>query len=166
MTMIQGMLQELEHEAATTRRVLERVPSDKLAWRPQARARTLGQLAFHIATVPAGVAELAATSPAEEPHFAEEPTPASTADLVPTLDRSVAHARAVLGSLDDAALTSTWRLMRGSRELLAMPRVQFLRAVLLNHWYHHRGQLTVYLRELGVAIPSIYGPSADENPFA
>ncbi len=67
--------------------------------------------------------------------------------------------------MDDAALTSTWRLMQGDRELLALPRVAFLRSIMLNHWYHHRGQLSAYLRELGVAIPSIYGPSADENPF-
>ena len=71
----------------------------------------------------------------------------------------------VLGGMDDAALMATWRLMQGDRELLAVPRVTMLRSVMLNHWYHHRGQLTVYLRELGVPIPSIYGPSADENPF-
>ncbi len=67
--------------------------------------------------------------------------------------------------MDDATLMATWRLMRGDRELLAIPRIAFLRSILLNHWYHHRGQLTVYLRELGVPVPSIYGPSADENPF-
>ena len=68
--------------------------------------------------------------------------------------------------MDDATLMATWRLMQGDRELFAVPRVAMLRSVMLNHWYHHRGQLTVYLRELGVPIPSIYGPSADENPFA
>jgi uncharacterized damage-inducible protein DinB len=79
---------------------------------------------------------------------------------------SIAKAKQVLGGMDDAALMATWRLMQGDRELLAVPRVAMLRSVMLNHWYHHRGQLTVYLRELGVPIPSIYGPSADENPFA
>jgi uncharacterized damage-inducible protein DinB len=68
--------------------------------------------------------------------------------------------------MDDVALTATWRMMNGERELLAVPRVAMLRSIMLNHWYHHRGQLSVYLRELDVAIPSIYGPSADENPFA
>ncbi len=68
--------------------------------------------------------------------------------------------------MDDAALLATWRMMKGERELFAVPRVALLRSIMLNHWYHHRGQLTVYLRELGVPIPSIYGPSADENPFA
>jgi uncharacterized damage-inducible protein DinB len=68
--------------------------------------------------------------------------------------------------MDDATLTATWRLMQGDRELLAIPRVAFLRSIMLNHWYHHRGQLSAYLRELDVPLPSIYGPSADENPFA
>ena len=72
----------------------------------------------------------------------------------------------MLGGMDDATLTATWRLMQGDRELLAIPRVAFLRSIMLNHWYHHRGQLTAYLRELDVPLPSIYGPSADENPFA
>jgi uncharacterized damage-inducible protein DinB len=165
--LIDGILQELEHETQTTRRVLERVPHDSLAWRPHEKARTLGQLALHVATVPGGVAELAASpSPAQAPRFADDPSPKSASDLIPALDQSIAKAKNVLGGMDDAALTATWRLMHGDRELLAIPRVAFLRSVMLNHWYHHRGQLTMYLRQLGVPIPSIYGPSADENPFA
>jgi uncharacterized damage-inducible protein DinB len=82
------------------------------------------------------------------------------------LDESVAKAKSLLGGMDDAAMMSTWRLMHGDRELLALPRVALLRSIMLNHWYHHRGQLTVYLKELDVPIPSVYGPSADENPFA
>jgi uncharacterized damage-inducible protein DinB len=147
--------------------VLERVPNHRLTWRTHEKARTLGQLALHIATVPAGVAALgAAASPVQVPDFAGDPSPTSASELVPALDDSLAKATKALAGLDDAALTDTWRLMRGSRELLAIPRIAFLRSVLLNHWYHHRGQLTVYLRELDVAVPSIYGPSADENPFA
>jgi uncharacterized damage-inducible protein DinB len=72
----------------------------------------------------------------------------------------------VLGGMNDSALTATWRMMQGEREVFAVPRVALLRSIMLNHWYHHRGQLSVYLRELDVPIPSIYGPSADENPFA
>jgi uncharacterized damage-inducible protein DinB len=167
MAIIDGLLQELEQETRTTRRVLERVPDNRLAWRPHEKARTLGQLALHVATVPGGVAELAASpSPAQFPAFADDPSPKSASELAPTLAQSIAKAKKALASLDDAALTGTWRLMQGERELIATPRVAFLRSVMLNHWYHHRGQLTVYLRELGVPVPSIYGPSADENPFA
>lgn len=165
MTLIDGMLQELEEEAKTTRRVLERVPDNQLGWRPHEKARTLGELALHIANVPGGVAELASQSPAQAPQFTD-PSPKSASELIPALDKSIAKAKNVLAGMDDAALTATWRLMQGERELFAVPRVAFLRSVMLNHWYHHRGQLTVYLRALGVPIPSIYGPSADESPFA
>jgi uncharacterized damage-inducible protein DinB len=165
MALIDGMLQELEQEAQTTRRVLERVPGNQLAWRPHQKARTLGQLAMHVATVPGAVANLASTpSPAQVPQF-EDPILSSASELIPALDRSIANAKQTIGRMDDAALMEIWRLKRGDRELLAVPRIAFLRSIMLNHWYHHRGQLTAYLRELDVPIPSIYGPSADENPF-
>lgn len=166
MTIIDGMLQELEQEAQTTRRVLERVPENQLAWRPHEKARSLGQLALHVAIVPGGVAELVASaSPAQAPQF-NDPSPTNTSELIPALDQSIAKAKKLLGGMDDAELMETWRLMDGERELFAVPRAAVLRSVMLNHWYHHRGQLTMYLRTLGVPIPSIYGPSADENPFA
>jgi len=167
MALIDGMLQELEQEAQTTRRLLERVPDNHLAWRPHEKARTLGQLGVHVATVPAAVAELAASaSPAQIPQFTDESDAKSASEMVRVLDQSVARVKQLLGSMNDTDLLATWRLMHGERELLALPRIAFLRSVMLNHWYHHRGQLSVYLRQLDVAIPSIYGPSADENPFA
>ena len=166
MAIIDGMLQELEHEAVTTRRVLERVPDDHLTWRPHPKARTLGELAMHIATVPGGVAELVASpSPAEVPQFTERAVQ-SAAELIPLLDESIAKARAALGGMNDNELMETWRMKQGDREVLATPRATLLRSIMLNHWYHHRGQLSVYLKELDIPIPSIYGPSADENPFA
>ena len=93
------------------------------------------------------------------------PPPAPPAN-VPALDESVATAKKVLRSMSDPDLTSTWRMMQGDRELLALPRIAFLRSIMLNHWYHHRGQLLVYLRWHDVPLPSVYGPTADENPFA
>lgn len=166
MALIDGMLQELEEEAQTTRRVLERVPDNRLSWRPHEKARTLGELALHVAMVPGGVADLVASpSPAQAPDFTD-PSPKSASELIPALDQSIARAKKVLGGMDDTALMTKLRLMQGERELFAVPRVALLRSIMLNHWYHHRGQLTVYLRQLDVPIPSIYGPSADENPFA
>lgn len=166
MALIDGMLQELEEEAKTTRRVLERVPDNQLNWRPHQKARTLGELALHVATVPGGVAQFVASpSPAQAPNFTD-PSPQSASELVPALDQSIANAKKVLGGMNDADLMSTWRVMQGERELFAVPRVAMLRSIMLNHWYHHRGQLTMYLRTLDVPLPSIYGPSADENPFA
>jgi uncharacterized damage-inducible protein DinB len=167
MALIDGMLRELEDEAVTTRRVLERVPDDRLEWRPHPKARTLGELALHVAIVPGGVAQLVASpSPGRAPRGGQDPSPASSSELVPALDQSIATAKQVLGDLDDGALTATWRMTNGERELFATTRAAMLRSIMLNHWYHHRGQLTVYLRELDVPVPSIYGPSADENPFA
>ena len=166
MAIIDGMLHELEMESGTTRRVLERVPTNRLGWRPHAKARTLGQLAMHVARVPGAVAEFVASpSPVQAPQFDEEPNPASAAELGAVFDESMAKAKKALGGMDDATLMATWRLMRGQKELLAAPRIAMLRSIMLNHWYHHRGQLTAYLRQLDVAIPPIYGPSADEDPF-
>ena len=165
MALIDGMLQELEQEAQTTRRVLARVPDNQLTWRPHKKARTLGELALHIATVPGAVATLAAQPEMQAPQFID-PSPNSASELIPALDESIAKAKSVLTGMDDATLNATFRMMQGEREIFAIPRVVMLRSIMLNHWYHHRGQLTVYLRELGVPIPSIYGPSADENPFA
>jgi uncharacterized damage-inducible protein DinB len=165
MRLADSLLQELQMEAATTRRVLERVPEAHMAWRPAEKSRTLGQLALHIATTPGGVAALAASSPAEVPQFGDEPGATTTAEVLAALDQSVGQASTIVGAMDDEALMATWRLQAGGREVLAMPRIALLRSIMLNHWYHHRGQLTVYLRELEVPLPSIYGPSADENPF-
>jgi len=121
MALIDGMLQELDLETQTTRRVLERVPNDHLSWRPHAKARTLGQLALHVATVPGGVAELASRNPAQAPDFAD-PSPSSASELVAALERSIASAKKTLGGMDDAALMATWRLMRGDREVLEEAR--------------------------------------------
>jgi uncharacterized damage-inducible protein DinB len=165
MSIAESLLQELEQEARTTRRVLERVPDDRLTWRPHAKARTLGELALHVASVPGGVAQLASTSPAQAPRFVD-PSPSNVGEVMRALDESLARARSIVSGMDDGAMQETWRLVDQDRELLAMPRGALLRALMLNHWYHHRGQLTAYLRELDVPIPSIYGPSADEAAFA
>jgi len=165
MAIIDGLLQELEQETVATRRILERVPEEHLGWKPHPRSMSLGQLALHIATVPSAVAEISLASPYPVPEFTQ-PAATTAAELIPALETSVARARELLQGLDDAALASTWTLVNGSHEVMALPRGALLRSIMLNHWYHHRGQLTVYLRQLGVPVPAIYGPSADENPFA
>jgi uncharacterized damage-inducible protein DinB len=166
MRMIDGLLAELEQEAETTRRVLQRIPQEHLSWRPHPKSMSLGQLALHVATVPGTVAELAALDTIPEPPAFVQPEAATSAELVPALTASVAQARQVLGGFDDARMAAMWRLQSGGKEILAMPRAALVRAIMLNHWYHHRGQLLVYLRLLNQSVPSVYGPSADENPFA
>jgi uncharacterized damage-inducible protein DinB len=158
-------VQELEHEAKTTRRILERVPNAHLGWKPHQKSWSLGQLALHIATLPGAIAELASAPSIQAPVFVQ-PGASNAAELLPVLDDSVAKAKGILRSLDEASMMATFRVRSGDREVMALPRAAFLRAIMLNHWYHHRGQLSVYLRQLGVPVPSIYGPSADENLFA
>ena len=162
--MIEALIQELEQEAQTTKRVLERVPGDRLAWKPHQKSMSLGQLALHVATTPGGVSEMVRQSPFPVPEFTQ-PSAATAAELIPTLDESVAKAKQNLRAIGDAGLGGMWRVVAADKELMAMPVGAVLRFIMLNHWYHHRGQLSVYLRELGVPVPSIYGPSADENPF-
>jgi uncharacterized damage-inducible protein DinB len=127
---------------------------------------SLGQLALHVATIPGNVAELVSVDTIPDvPQFIQAEA-ATAAELVPTLTASVARARQVLGGFDDTRMGATWRLMTGGQEIMAMPRAAVARMIMLNHWYHHRGQLLVYLRMHDVPLPSVYGPTADENPFA
>ena len=164
--MIDVLLAEMEQEAQSTARVLERVPQAKLSWRPHAKSMSLGQLALHVATIPGNVASSPRIDTIPEPPAFIQAEAATAAELVPALKASLAKARQVLGGMDDAKMMETWRLMSGDRELMAMPRAAVVRMIMLNHWYHHRGQLLVYLRMHDVPLPSVYGPTADENPFA
>ena len=159
------MLAELEQEAAATRRVLERVTQQHLAWRPHAKSMSLGQLAQHVATIPGNVARGASIDVLESPGFVH-PEATSAAELLTLLDQSLAQARDLVSGMDDERMMATWRLTKDGRDILAVPRMAFLRSVMLNHWYHHRGQLLIYLRMHDVPVPSVYGPTADENPFA
>lgn len=164
MAMIHGLLQELEQEAQTTKRVLERVPQAHLAWKPHEKSMSLGQLSLHIATVPGMVAQMIAQPSMQRPQFVQ-PAATQASELLPALENSLKQAQAALGHMSDADLMGTWSVLDGDRAIMTLPRVAALRAIMLNHWYHHRGQLSVYLRQLNVPVPSIYGPSADENPF-
>lgn len=166
MSIVDPILMELDQEAATTKRVLERVPDDKLAWKPHARSMSLGQLALHVAMVPGQAAMLAAKGEHELQEFREYPGARTKAELLLAHDLNVARAKVLLSGLDDRTAMVPWRMTKDDKELLALRRIEVVRFMMLNHWYHHRGQLSVYLRLLGVPVPSIYGPSADENPYA
>jgi uncharacterized damage-inducible protein DinB len=165
MKIVDSIIAELDREAETTRRVLQRVPDEKLTWQPHPKSMSLGQLANHIARIPGGVSTIVTRNEFEAPDFNNVPSPASAAELIPTLEGSLAEARSILSGFDDAALHANWRLVRKGKEIFSSPRIGVIRTILLNHWYHHRGQLSVYLRLLDIPLPSIYGPSADENPF-
>jgi uncharacterized damage-inducible protein DinB len=165
MKLAESIWMELDQEAQTTKRVLDRIPDDKLAWKPHPKSYSLGQLALHIASAPGNVTAIAMQDTVEAPNFTQ-PEPKSRQEILDTFSKSLESAKGNLKGMDDARLASTWSLTRGGKVVMSVPRIGFLRSVLLNHVYHHRGQLSVYLRMLDVPVPSIYGPSADENPFA
>jgi uncharacterized damage-inducible protein DinB len=165
MAIVDSILMEVEQEAKTTQRVLDRVPEDKLAWKPHSKSYSLGQLALHIARLQGVLAEAASKDNFEIANFAQA-QPASRKEILDTFSESTANANQILSKLDDARLMATWTASRNGKIVLTMPRIAFIRAIMMNHIYHHRGQLSVYLRLLDVPVPSIYGPSADENPFS
>jgi uncharacterized damage-inducible protein DinB len=163
MITVNDIVQELEQEAQATRRVLERVPDDKLQWKPHPKSMSLGQLAMHVANLPGAIAELS-TQPSFDVHTPiPRPEAASHREILDAFDDSMARARSQLGRMQDPDLALPWRMMKGAQELWSIPRFAFLRSVMLNHWYHHRGQLTVYLRQTGALVPAVYGDSADEK---
>jgi len=165
MSLGEALLMEFDQEAQTTKRVLERIPDDKLAWKPHPTSFSLGQLALHIAGGPGQIVAAVSQDSAEAPNFSQ-PEAKSRQEVLETYSKSMATARAALKSMDDAWLVSMWSVTKNGKPIMEMPRIAFLRSILMNHAYHHRGQLSVYLRMLEVPVPSIYGPSADENPFA
>jgi uncharacterized damage-inducible protein DinB len=144
--------------------VLQRVPEDKLSWRPHPKSSSLGQLALHIATIPSLGLHVLGPDVFEAPERVQ-PEATTAAELLPTLEQSLASARQFLSELTPERAQVRWRLVRGGREVMAAPRLAMVRTLMFNHWYHHRGSLVVYLRLLDVLLPAVYGPSADERPF-
>ncbi len=165
MTMAEAFLAEFEQEARATRRFLERLPEGKLGWKPHEKSMTVGQLANHLATSPSRVLELAQLDEAPMPEFGKpEHQPKTLREVLGAFEETLAQVRKGLPSIPDSRMQGMWRITRDGKEVTAMPRAALLRSVMLNHWYHHRGQLGVYLRMLGAKVPSSYGPSADELP--
>lgn len=165
MTIVEALLPEFDHEMATTRRLLDRVPEAQFAWKPHAKALSLGELSGHLANLllwssavtDAAELDLDAIGDAAAPR-----TPASRASLVADFDRLLAKARAGLARSTDAELLAPWTLRKGGQEFFTVPRISAIRTWVMNHSIHHRGQLSTYLRQLGVPVPPIYGPTADQ----
>jgi uncharacterized damage-inducible protein DinB len=164
MSLAESMLAEFEAQAPITRKFLERLPEDRLTWKPREKSMSAGQLAYHLASVPGGVVRFVQDNPAQAPEFASFQQPTSRQEILKTFEESIAAVRSLLPKYDDTAMKETWRMVAGGREVLAQPRAEFLRDVMLSHWYQHRGQFSVYLRMLDVAVPASWGPSADEPP--
>lgn len=159
----QALLLELKHEAASTRKILERVPTDKWDWKPHDRSMTLGRLASHMATIPD---YMTLTLTTDELDFAEgtyrPATPTSTETLLDVFNASYEKALQTLEGTNDETLQGMWSLKNGGHTIFTLPRMAALRSFVMNHLIHHRGQLSVYLRLLDVPVPGMYGPSADD----
>ena len=167
MTLGQAMLPEFDQEMANTRKTLERAPDPQWNWKPHGKSGTLGWLASHVGTVPEWIAMVVKTeeldyAPVGGPAY-EPPKIENRAQLLAAFDKAAAEARAALANVSDAELVKSWRLLAGGKEVLSLPRAACIRSLCLNHMIHHRAQLTVYYRLLGIAVPGLYGPSADET---
>jgi uncharacterized damage-inducible protein DinB len=166
-SVVAGVAAEFREEAKTTRRVLERVPAGKLSWKPHAKSLSLGQLALHVAAVPGRFVLVLQKEEHEvnPSNFIFEEAK-STEEILAVFEQSVNDAGAYLDGLSEEQALADWMLKANGRPLFTKSRMDVVRMIMLSHIYHHRGQLSVYLRLLDVPVPSIYGPSADENPFA
>ncbi|MCA8977457.1 MAG: DinB family protein [Planctomycetes bacterium] len=165
MSIAQSLLPELQHEAATTRRVLERVPEASFAWQPHPKSMSLHDLAAHVANIFSWGKMTLATSELDVARPFPPRAFATTGALLADLDANVEAYRAALAQATDADLCADWTFRAGSQVFFVQPKVAVLRGFVTNHLIHHRGQLSVYLRLLDVPVPSIYGPSADDDPM-
>jgi len=166
MTIGQTLLAEFDEEMKNTRRVLERCPDEKWNWKPHEKSGTLGWLAGHVATMVGWLPMTIKTqeldyAPVDGPGF-EPPKITNRKELLAEFDKNAAESRAALSTVSDAEMIKNWKLLAGGQEIFSMPRTACIRGMVLNHHIHHRAQLTVYFRLLGVAVPGLYGPSADE----
>ncbi|MFK5879838.1 MAG: DinB family protein [Flavobacteriaceae bacterium] len=159
-------LSEMEQEFISTKNLLELLPEEKLNYKPHEKAMSLGQLALHIATVSGRNLNFAKNGQVETTIIVEHPVPNNKSEILDSLEESIGIVQSLLTEEDTSWLKKDWKLMRDGEAIAEMPTYSFIRTFVLNHWYHHRGQLSTYLRILGVELSSIYGPTADVNPFA
>lgn len=162
MRMSEALLPEFDHESANTRKALERIPADKLNWRPHPKSFTLIALATHLANLPTWIGETLKKDGLDLAVMPRVSEAKSREEALERFDRNVAEARAVLGATPDEEFFKPWSLLMNGQTIFTMPRIAVLRSFVFNHAVHHRGQFTVYLRLNDVPVPGLYGPSADE----
>ena len=168
MGLAQSLLPEFDHEMANTRKTLERIPSDKLDWKPHEKSTAMRGLATHLSNLVSWAVHVVEkdeldAAPGGQPLRAKPVE--SVEEALETFDRNVAAARAAIESASDEHLMKPWTLLAGGKTIFTQPRFGVLRGMIMNHTIHHRAQLSVYLRLNDVAVPALYGPSADESPF-
>ena len=166
MSLVDPIIAEFKHEAATTRKMLERVPQDAFAWQPHEKSMTLGRLSSHIVEMYSFTGPILTQDELDFATGKYEPfAPAGVAELLEVFDKNVADLIEMLRTQTDDRMLGSWRLRSGDQVFFEMPRVAVIRSFMLSHIIHHRGQLSVYLRLQNVPLPPVYGPTADEAPF-
>jgi len=169
MSLSAALLPEFDHEMAITRRTLERVPEDKLRWKPHEKSMTMGRLAQHVSEIPSWTVfaiekdSLDVHPPGSPPY--QPPAVKSRQELLAAFDKNVTDARTAIASAGDDLLMQPWSLLSGGTAVLTLPRIAVIRSFMMNHSIHHRAQLGVYLRLNDIPVPAVYGPSADEAPM-
>jgi uncharacterized damage-inducible protein DinB len=167
MPLSEALLPEWDHEMANTRTTLQRVPEDKLGWKPHEKSGTMGWLAGHLANLPGWatftLAEESLDLAPQGVPLPPAPAANSRRELLETFDKNVAAGRAAIAGASDAQLAKSWTLLSGGKTILTLPRIAVLRSFVMNHTIHHRAQLGVYLRLNNIPVPALYGPSADEG---
>lgn len=164
MPLVDALLPEFDHEMTVTRRVLERVPDDRLDWRPHPKSMTLGQLAQHVATIPMWGSTTLNVTELDLPGGQTNAPMTSRAEMLAAFDKNVSDTRAALTGRGDGEFMAPWTLKNNGQTVFTMPRAAVWRSFVMSHLIHHRAQLAVYLRLNDVPVPSMYGPSADEAP--
>jgi len=158
-----ALLPEYDHEMGTTRKLLERVPDERLAWKPHQKSMTLGRLATHLAELPAWVARIVNEDSFNMTGGYTPRVAGSKTEILSIFDQAVAQARATLAGKSDPEMMAPWTFKRDGKDMFTLPKIAMVRSMLMNHSIHHRGQLSVYLRLNDVPLPAMYGPSADEG---
>lgn len=159
------IVNELDQERTATAKLLEALPAGKLGWRPHAKSMTLGELALHVATIPGSVAQVLEAGDVEAKLLLDHPLSEDAGAIRGSLAGSVEAAKRYLTGASAEEMAAAWSIRHRGAAALTVPKAVAVRLLMLNHWYHHRGQLSVYLRLLDTKVPAVYGASADDNPF-
>jgi len=166
MPIAQSLLPEFDHEMATTRKMLERFPDEKAEWRPHETSMTLGRLAGHVSELAGWTMTTMGQDKLEmDPTRYTPAVIKSRTEAVKQFDEIVANARAAIAGASDETMMKPWTFVAGGRTVFTIPKVAVLRSFVMNHLIHHRGQLAAFYRIAGVPVPSLYGPSKDEQVF-
>ena len=159
-----ALIAELENEGATTRKVLERIPPEKFDWKPHDKSMTMVRLASHVAEMHSWTVPTVTQPELDFAKFDYKPAELKTTeDLVALFEKSYNEALDALKGATDDIWSEPWSLKNGETTYFTMPKIAVMRSMVLNHIVHHRGQLSVYLRENNIPVPAMYGPSADEG---